>query len=50
MDATCPAVVCLNGPNVLVTGRGPADMSEFCDAVVEQVTRGAGRPSDAGAR
>lgn len=46
----CPVVVCHNGPNVLVTGRGPADMAEFCDAVVEQIALGAGRSDDAGAR
>lgn len=38
-----PAVVCLAGPNVLVTGRGPADMPEFCAALVQQIAHSAVR-------
>jgi protease I len=39
----CPVVVCRNGPNVLVTGRGPRDMPEFCEALVEQVAEESAR-------
>lgn len=28
------AVVCTRSPNVLVTGRGPQDLAEFCEAMV----------------
>ncbi|HWG01324.1 MAG TPA: DJ-1/PfpI family protein [Trebonia sp.] len=45
----CPVVVCRNGPNVLVTGRGPADMAVFCDAVVDQIARSAVRSDGVGA-
>ncbi len=38
-----PVVVCRCGPNVLVTGRGPGDMREFCAALVDQIARCAER-------
>lgn len=34
-----PVVVCSNGPNVLVSGRRPQDLSEFCDAMVDEFSR-----------
>ena len=31
-----PVVVCHNGPNVLLTGRGAEDVPAFCDAMVDE--------------
>jgi protease I len=31
-----PVIVCSNGPNVLVSSRKPQDLSEFCDAMVDE--------------
>ncbi|MBR7830426.1 DJ-1/PfpI family protein [Actinospica sp. MGRD01-02] len=36
----CPVVVCRCGPNVLVTGRGPEDVAEFCRVLVDQIAHG----------
>jgi hypothetical protein len=30
-------VICRGGPNVLVTGRDPKDVTEFCGALVEEL-------------
>jgi protease I len=30
-----PVVVCRNGINTLVTGRGPADLNTFCDVITD---------------
>lgn len=43
-----PVVVCRCGPNVLITGRGPQDMAEFCRALVDQVAHGAEHAADEG--
>ncbi|MBO0713175.1 MAG: type 1 glutamine amidotransferase [Acidimicrobiales bacterium] len=36
-------VVCRNGPNVLVTSRGPADLDAFCASMIEVLAAGAHR-------
>ncbi|HTJ71801.1 MAG TPA: DJ-1/PfpI family protein [Actinospica sp.] len=46
----CPVVVCRNGPNVLVTGRGSADVAEFWAAAAEQIACSPRRSDDARAR
>jgi protease I len=30
-----PVVVCNNGINTLITGRGPADLDAFCDVITD---------------
>ena len=34
-----PVVVCQNGINTLVTGRGPADLDAFCEVITETFVR-----------
>lgn len=34
-----PVVVCCDGPNVLLTARGPRDLSAFCEMLVDQIAR-----------